>query len=212
MTAVAAAPPEALTVFRDDGPVARALGRALGPAVPIPAPALAGLGTVSLLAPIAFAGSDVPVAVAAAAVAWAVLCLGVATGRPRHTRLRWVLPPAARLSELAGLVWLASIAGASSVPAAFAVLCAIAFRGYDLVYRHRQRGVEPARWVSLASGGWDGRLLLGTLLLALGALPAGFYIWAAAAAAVFVGEAVAGWAIGGTQRPDTYDDEEDEDQ
>jgi len=211
MTAVADPPAEALAVFRDDGPVARTLGGALGAAVPIPAPALAGLGTVPLLALIAFAGSDVPVAVAAAAIGWAVLCLGAATGRPGRTRLRWVVPPAARLSEFAGLVWLASIAGASSVPAAFALLCAIAFRSYDLVYRHRQRGDTPARWVSLAAGGWDGRLLLGTLLLAVGALPAGFYIWAALAAAVFVGEAVAGWAIAGrTQRPDTYDDEEGE--
>ena len=211
MSTVAAAPAEALAVFRDDGPLARALGRALGPPVAVPAPALAGLGTLPLLALIALGGSDVPVAVAAAAIGWAVLCLGVATGRPSTTRLRWVLPPAARLSEFAGLVWLASIAGASSVPAAYAVLCAVAFRGYDLVYRYRQRGVRPARWVSLASGGWEGRLLLGTLLLALGALPAGFYIWAAVAAAVFVGEAVVGWAIvGRTQRPDTYDDEEDE--
>jgi hypothetical protein len=208
---VATAPPEALAVFRDDGPVARALGGALGRAVPVPAPGLAALGAVPLLALIAFAGADVSVPAAAAAVAWTVLCIGVATGRRSSSRLRWVLPPAARLSEFAGLIWLGAIAGDSSVPAAFALLCAIAFRGYDLVYRYRQRGVTPARWVTLASGGWDGRLLLGLLLLAAGALPAGFYVWAAAAAAVFAGEAVAGWAVSGrAQRPDTYDEEEDE--
>ena len=211
MSVAAAAPPETLAVLRDDGPLATALGRALGPALPLPAPALAALGALPLLVLIAVAGGDASVPVAAAAVAWAVACLGAATGRPSDTRLRWVLPPTARLCEFAGLVWLAAIAGDSSIPAAFALMCAIAFRGYDLVYRLRQRGSTPARWVTLLSGGWDGRLLLGVVLLAAGALPAGFYIWAAVAAAAFAGEAVAGWAAAGRdQRPDAYDDEEDE--
>jgi len=211
MSVATAAPPDTLTVLRDDGPLARAAGRGLGRAVPLPAPALALLGVLPLLVLIAVTGGDASVPVAAAAVAWTILCLGAATGRPPDTRLRWVLPPLARLSEFAGLFWLAAIAGDSSIPAAYALVCAVAFRGYDLVYRLRQRGDTPARWVTLLSGGWDGRLLLGLLLLAAGALPAGFYIWAAVAAVAFVGEAVAGWAAAGRgQRPDAYDDEEDE--
>ena len=101
---VATAPPETLAVLRDDGPLARVLGRALGPAVPLPAPALAALAVLPLLVLIAVAGGDASVPVAAAAVAWAIACLGTATGRPSDTRLRWVLAPFALLCEFAGLI------------------------------------------------------------------------------------------------------------
>ena len=50
--------------------------------------------------------------------------------------------------------------------AAFALLCALAFRHYDLVYRLRHRGVAPPRWLDRAGGGWDGRLLAGFVLAA----------------------------------------------
>jgi hypothetical protein len=199
---------DSLSVYRDDGPLARALGRALGRLVPLPALVLVAAGALPLLALITF-GSDVPVALAAAAVAWTVLCCGVATGRPDGGRLRWAWPPAVRLCEYAGLLWLASLAGDSSLPAAFALLAAIAFRSYDLVYRLRTRGETPSPVVDALSGGWDGRLLLGAALLAAGALPAGYYVWAALAAIVFVGESLASWtsAAPGGQALDPEGDE-----
>ncbi|MGH2949285.1 MAG: DUF5941 domain-containing protein, partial [Solirubrobacteraceae bacterium] len=124
-------------------------------------------------------------------------------------RLRWTATPAARLCELAGLLWLAALAGDSALPAAFALLAAIAYRGYDLLYRVRQRGVTPAPWVNALALGWDGRLVLGFILLAAGALPAGFYLWAAIAGAAFVGESAAAWLPGGHD-PGGYDQEDDE--
>ena len=74
------------------------------------------------------------------------------------------------------------------MPGAFALLCAITFRHYDIVYRLRQRGVTPPHWLDRAAGGWDGRLLAGLVLAAAGAVPAGFYVAAALLAVAFVGE------------------------
>jgi hypothetical protein len=67
--------------------------------------------------------------------------------------------------------------------------------------------------VSALSGGWDGRIVVGFLLLVAGALPAAYFVAAAVLGAAFVGEAAYGWlAVGRVQRPLEYDDEEDEGQ
>lgn len=201
---------DSFTVYRDDGPLARAAGALLGRVVPASPFSLVVAGAAPLLALAAFTGDDAPVPVAGAAVAWAVLCGGTAGGRPAAGRLRWTLPPLVRLSEYAGLLWLAALAGESSLPAAFALLAAIAYRGYDLVYRLRIRGARPATWVSALSGGWDGRLAIGFTLFATGALPAGYFVWAAILAVAFVGESVAGWVVAGRDGAPGYDIGEDD--
>jgi hypothetical protein len=67
--------------------------------------------------------------------------------------------------------------------------------------------------VSAIAGGWDGRLIAAFVLLAAGALPAGFFVAAAVLGVVFVGETVVGWVVyGRVQRPLVYEDEEDEGQ
>jgi hypothetical protein len=213
-TLTAVAPPTALTLYRDDGPVARAIGRAAAPLVPSRAGtvelALVVAAAVPLLAVLSVGGADVSDAVAGAAVAWAVLCGGASTGFMAESRLRWALLPILRLTEYAAVLWLAVLAGSSSRPAAFALLAAVAFRHYDLVYRMRLRGTSPPPWVNAVSLGWEGRLIGAWLLLVAGALPAGFYVAAAVLGAAFVGEAVHGWVASG--RPLAYeaDDEEDE--
>jgi hypothetical protein len=109
------------------------------------------------------------------------------------------------------LIWIASLHGASAYPAAYALIAALTFRQYDLVYRLRHRGVQPARWVSALSGGWDGRLVLGYVLLVAGALPAGFYVVAGVLGVAFVGEAVYGWlVVDRVAQPPGDEDEEDE--
>jgi hypothetical protein len=147
----------------------------------------------------------------AATLAWLVLLAGVASGRPLRDRLRWAVPPALRVAEYGGLLWIAAVAGADSVPAAFALLCAITFRHYDIVYRLRHRGVTPPRLLNRAAGGWDGRLLAGLVLAAAGAVPAGFFAAAALLAVAFVGESIAAWArFGRTQQGPVYEDEEED--
>jgi hypothetical protein len=210
MTAVAVlAPPEPITVYRDDGPLARALG-ALGRAVPLPAPVLILLGVAPVLVA-AVVGVSEPVA--GAIVAWLVLTAGASSGARERPRIRWAEPPLIRAAEYITLIWIAGLEGSDAYPAAFALLAALTFRHYDLVYRLRHRGVVPATWVSALGGGWDGRVVIAFLLLVAGALPAGYYVAAAVLGVAFVGEAIYGWlAVGRVQRPLEYEDEEDEGQ
>jgi len=114
--------------------------------------------------------------------------------------MRWAVPPALRVAEYAGILWVAALAGPTAVPAAFVLLLATTFRRYDVVYRP----ATPRRWLDRAAGGWDGRLLASLALAAAAAVPAGFYAAAVLLAIVFVGEAIASW------QPDVHEDEEDE--
>jgi hypothetical protein len=211
--AVVPARPDPIPVYRDDGPLALALGRALGPVVKLPPPLLIVLGLVPLVAVIAIAGPDTSLGVAGAVLAWVGLVLGIASGTPPRPAIRWAEPPLMRATEYTALIWIAALEGPDAYPAAFALLAALTFRHYDLVYRLRHRGVVPARWVSRLSGGWDGRLIVAFVLLAAGGLPAGYFVAAGVLGVAFVSEAVYGWlAIGRVQRPLEYEDEEDEGQ
>ncbi len=200
-----------LEFYRDDGPVAAAIGAATAGRLRAPAIALLFLAALPGLVAIVLAGDGAAHGVVAGAIAWAVLLGGLASGRPLDDRLRWMVPSALRVIEYAGLLWIASVAGASSLPAVFALLCAITYHHYDVVYGYRHRGVPLPRAAQAAGGGWDGRLLLALVLLLAGGLPAGFYLMAAAIAALFIGVSIAQWRhIGRSERP-VYDDEEDED-
>jgi hypothetical protein len=205
----AAATAGTLEAYRDDGPLARALGRIPLPRLPAIAFVVAGL--LPLLAVAVLAGNDVAWGVAAALVAWLVLLGGASSGRPLRDRLRWTVPPALRVAEYGGLLWVAAVAGGSAVPAAFALLCAITYRHYDTVYRLRQRGETTPRWLDQAAGGWDGRLLVGYALAAAGAVPAGFYAAAALLAIVLLGETLASWlSYERTTQPESYEEDDEE--
>ncbi len=170
---------------------------------------LAGLVPPALAIAIAGDGASWPLV--AAALGWLVLLAGCSSGRPLRDRLRWIVPPALRVAEYGGLLWIAAVAGPDAVPGAFALLCAITFRHYDVVYRLRQRGVTPPTWLNRAAGGWDGRLLAGLALAAAGAVPAGFHVVAALLAVAFVGESIASWmTFGRTQQAPVYADEEED--
>jgi uncharacterized protein DUF5941 len=204
--------PSALAVYRDDGPLARALGAA-GRRLPLPPLVLVVAGALPLAAAIALRGRDASDVVAAAVIAWLVLVAGASSGRPQRDRLRWAVPPVLRAAEYTTLVWIAAVAGAHEEGAAFALLAVIAFRHYDLVYRLRHRGVTAPAWIDALSGGWDGRLVVACLLLLADALPAGYYVVAAVLAVAFVGESALSWArFSRAQRPVMYEDEEDEGQ
>jgi hypothetical protein len=200
-----------LEFYRDDGPVAAAIGAATGGRVRGPAIALLSVAALPGLVAIVVTGDGASHGLLAAAIVWAVAVGGLASSRPLDDRLRWLVPSALRVIEYAGLLWIASVAGASSLPAAFALLCAITYHHYDVVYGLRHRGVPLPRWVQAVGGGWDGRLLLGLVLLLAGALPAGFYVMAVAVAALFIGTTISQWRHIGRGAQPVYDDEEDED-
>lgn len=205
--------PSALHVYRDDGPLALALGRTLGSALRLPPLVLIGVGALPMALAIVLRGDDVSTGFAAAVTAWLVLLAGASSQRPHADRLRWMVPPVLRAAEYGALIWFTALAGAAGEGAAFALLGAIAFRQYDLVYRLRHMAKTPPRWINLLTGGWDGRLVAFCALLAFGALPTACYVVAAALGITLVAESVHAWTtFSRAQRPVMYEDEEDEGQ
>jgi hypothetical protein len=218
MTAATATPasapterPSVLEHYRDDGPLATAIGRALGRGVNLPAIALLLVAGLPLLVAIVLTGDGASKGLVAGVIAWAILAGGIASARPLTDRLRWAAPPALRALEYVGLLWIAAVAGDDSLPAAFALLSAITYHHYENVYGLRHRGVRPPARISAAGGGWDGRLVLAVVLLVAGALPAGFYALAGLLTGLFVGETVREWRRFRLGQAPVYDDEEDED-
>jgi hypothetical protein len=185
------APPDLVALYRDDGPLARALGAALGPVLRAPGVVLA----VAALFPLAVAAAvGVSRPIAAAVLGWTVVLAGASTGRPSPPRSRWAESPLIRLTEYAGLVWIASLADPPAYAGAFAVIAVLTFRHYDLTYRLRHLGTTPARWLDM---GWDARLIGAYLLLLAGALPEGLYVAAAVLGVAFVAECAVAWTARG---------------
>jgi hypothetical protein len=182
--------PDNIVVYRDDGPVARAIGRALG-RLPLPAMALLVLGAGGILALALLSGADASLGVTAAGVAWLLLTFGITTVRWPKPSFHWAVPSLVRVGEYATLTWLAATDDA--VPAAFALIAALTYRHYDLVYRLRHRAEVQPRWLNALAAGWDGRVIIAWLLLALGALPAAMYAWAALLGVASVTETVYSW-------------------
>ncbi len=215
-TLAPAARPSMLTLYRDDGVLARAVAGGLGRVVPVPGVVLVLAGTFPVLAAVVIGGAGVSRALAGAVLAWFGLTAALSGGRPQTGRLAWGTPPLIRATEYVSILWLGAIAGGSSPAAAFALLCALAFRHYDLVYRMRHRGVTPPPWVNALALGWDGRLLLAWLLLIAGLLPAGFFVAAAILGMATAGDSVVGWLRFVDQQragaAGSYEDEEDEGQ
>lgn len=166
-----------LLIYREDGPLARALARRN----PV-APSL--LVLVSLLPLVVLIAADERShALTIAALAWLILLGGLSRGGDlERDRFRWTVPPLLRAGEYAALLWLAPAAG-------LALIVVLAFHHYDLVYRLRYHPPAPER----LGGGWDTRLIVAGLLLVAGALPEGFYAGAGILGALFVAECVASW-------------------
>jgi hypothetical protein len=199
-----------LDAYRDDGPLGTAIGRALGRRLPVPPIALLAVAGLPLLLAIVLEGDGASDGLVAGVVAWVVLFGGLASGRPLTDRLRWLVPPALRAIEYATLLWIGAVAADDALPATFALLCAITYHHYENVYGLRHRGEPTPAAVTAAGLGWDGRLVLGVVLLVAGALPAGFYVLAAPLAVLFVGETIRGWRRFRLGQAPVYDDEEDE--
>ncbi|MEA2450452.1 MAG: hypothetical protein QOG63_2384 [Thermoleophilaceae bacterium] len=195
--------PSTLELYRDDGVPARMIG---GVRIALPPALLELAGTVPLVVFAIVDGTHVSDGALIAAVAFLILMGGLASGRPHLDRLRWAAPPLLRAAEYGATLYL----GVHAQPAALALIGVLTFRHYDTVYRLRHQGTGPPAWINLASLGWDGRLILGCVLLAAGALPAGYFALAAIFAVMFAGESVASWRrFGRAQRPESHEEEED---
>jgi hypothetical protein len=192
-----------VALYRDDGPLARALGAALSGLVRLPGVVLVVAG----LLPLAVAAAlEVSRPVAAAVLAWTVIVGGVSTARPSPPKSRWAESPLIRLTEYGGLVWIASLADPPAYAGAFALIAVLTFRHYDLTYRLRHLGAPPAPWLGM---GWESRLIGAFALLLLGALPEGLYVAAGILGVAFAAECAAAWAAQSRVRALELDEEAD---
>jgi hypothetical protein len=202
-----------LVAYRDDGPLARWIGATLGRVVPAGELPLTLLAVVVLGVALAVSGSSLDDALVTAAAAAAVLLGGAAAGR-RHTgRMAWLVPPLLRVLEYAFLIRLTVVADGDAMPLCFAFLGVLAFHHYDIVYRLRHQKLAPPAWISAVGGGWEGRLLLASVLAVAGALGPGLLVAAVGLAIVYATESVLSWArfARAERRPVTYEDDDDED-
>ena len=183
---------------RDDGPLARALGR-LGPVVPFSAATLTAAAVLPLAILIAIQGARATDTGAAIALGWLVVVGGAAAGRPHTGALDWAVAPLLRAAEYAGILWAGALAG-DAEGGAFAVLAVLWFHQYGLVYRARHRGAAPPRWLGNVAAGWEGRLVLAWVALVTGALPSGFFLYAAGLAVLLVAETIHAWTQPGPAR------------
>ena len=201
-----------LALYRDDGPLARGLGRTARPRLRFPTDPLLVLAALPLALVLALEGDGVSDPVLGGGIACLVLLGALSCARPHGGRLAWATPPLLRLLEYGSLIALALLADDSALPACFAFLAAVAFRHYDGVYRMRHQGAPAAAWVRDLGGGWEGRVLLAYVLFAAGVLTEGLYVAAGLLAIVSVAESVTSWLrFSRASRPAMYADEEDED-
>lgn len=117
------------------------------------------------------------------------------SGRPgsssRLGRLGWLAPPVIRAVEYTGLAAF-GFAGGAPRPLVYALLGALAYHHYDVVYRDRQHIAAPS-WVARAGLGWEGRLLLASAAAAAGMVTpvyAGLATWLWS---LFAAESIASW-------------------
>ena len=205
-------PREGLDAYRDDGPLARSLGRLLGSLAPLPPVVLLVAAVAPLAAVLTTVGRDDGGLPLGAALVWCIVLGGASSGRRHAGRFVWPVPALLRLLEYGTLLWFALLAGPRALPAAFALGGALAWHHYDTVYRLRHQGVSPPGWLFALTGGWDGRLLLAFILLMAGALATGLLVAAVVLGALVLVESTASWLrFEHAERPALYADDEDED-
>jgi hypothetical protein len=203
----------ALQTYRDDGLLADWLGATAGRAVRFGEVALTLSGAAILGVALAIAGRPVPDLVLAIAVAAVVVLVGAGSRKSHSGRFAWIVPPLLRLLEYAFLIRLTVLAEPEAMPLCFALLSALAFHHYDTVYRLRQQGVAPPAWRRAIGGGWEGRLVLASLLAALGFLAPAMLVAAVILGAVYVTESMLSWMrFARAERPAVIDDEEGADE
>lgn len=181
-----------ITAYRDDGPLAEFLRRVpFGPAV---FGALVGAAVVA--GGVLIGGTD-PSDALVVSVAVLFVLVGALAGGGAVSRFDWLEPAAIRAGEYGFLLWLGATTD-RGLPAAYALLSALAFHHYDTVYRLRHLHIAPPRWLAIA-GGWEGRVLAAAAVFAIdpAAIRPVFFITAAVLGTIFVVESVRTWVRAG---------------
>lgn len=182
-----------LVAYRDDGPIAQALGRLTKGQLPPLLPLLvAGIVTAILF----IAGVNGQTSPAIFAPVLALLLAGPGSRHPHTGRIDWLVPPLMRAIEYGYLATLGFSHGVSK-PLVYAFLGVLAYHHYDTVYRTRQR-LWPAKWVFRAGFGWDGRMLVAAAAALAGRLPIVMAVLGVYFALLFGIESVYTWVRTGT--------------
>lgn len=181
-------PTGTVVAYRDDGPLSRAMGLLVAGQLPPLPPVIAGTFVTGVLLVIGVAGAE---GLAVFAPAVTVLLAGPGSSHPHDGRLDWLVPPILRLIEYTFIV---ACGFANGVPPVlvFALLGALAFHHYDLVYRLRQR-VYPPSWLATAGLGWDCRMIVVSIFALADWLTGGFVLLALYLWAVFCWESLTCW-------------------
>ncbi|GAA0927455.1 DUF5941 domain-containing protein [Nonomuraea longicatena] len=170
-------PVSRVVAYRDDGPLSRGMGALVAGQLPPLPPLIAGAFVTGILLMIGLAGSS---GLAVFAPVVTLLLAGPGSSAPHDGRLDWLCPPILRLIEYA---FVASCCFAHDVHpvVVFALLGALAFHHYDLVYRVRQQVYAPP-WLSTFGLGWDGRMIAVSAAVLIGLPTLGIvvltlYLW-----------------------------------
>lgn len=177
-----------LLAYRDDGPIAHALGRLTRGKLPPLLPVLvAGIVTLILL----IAGVEDQSGLVLLAPVLVLLLAGPGSAHPHTGRLDWAAPNIIRVIEYGYLATLGFSHGVSK-PLVYALLCVLAYHHYDTAYRTRQR-LWPAAWVFRAGLGWDGRMLIAGLGALTDTAPLVYAVLTSYLGVLFAAESIYSW-------------------
>ncbi|PZM91973.1 MAG: CDP-alcohol phosphatidyltransferase [Actinobacteria bacterium] len=177
------------SLHRDDGPVARLLGR-VGerlPLGPLPLAVLAALAAGVALLP-AWAGQARIVTLVTGVVL--LLVAGSGSGAPHSGPLDWLVPAALRAAEYLFVIAVASSAGIPPL-LAFVLLFVVILHHYDLTARLEKRAAP--RPLHVFSGGWDGRIALLCAAIILSVVDVALVAMTGYLFLMFVAGSITGW-------------------
>lgn len=172
----------------DLGPLARQAGRVV--ALPFGA---AAVGVLMVGAAAAVAGKSA-VWLAAGLVLLGCLLLGAGCRPPLQQPMGWQGPALLWAAEAALVLAIVNPLPEAAEWCGYAYLAAIAWHRYDVVYRLRDTGRPSAPWLTAATLGVDGRLVVLSVVAALGGPVRGLLAWGALVLfVVYAVESARGW-------------------
>ncbi|MGH3319083.1 MAG: DUF5941 domain-containing protein [Streptosporangiaceae bacterium] len=193
----------ATLLYRDDGPVARAVGGLWNAPSPPLFPTMLGVAL-----PFAVLGAEPRPGLSVFAAGWCAIIGGLVAGHAHAGRLDWLVVPMLRAAEYA---FIGGLGLGHGVPPALvlALLGALAFHHYDTVYRVLQRREPASPWLGLAALGWDGRMLVVALGVMAGVPTVLFAVLTGVLWLLFLAESTMSWVRGVGARRATADVEGD---
>lgn len=179
-----------LQAYRDDGPLARIVAART---IRVPSLLLTVLACAAAALGLLSDDSGVVGAASLAGVA-AFVALGMLGGAGReHPRVQWLVPPLLRGGEYGIVAVLTFRADDTVLWLAYALLAAVAFHQYDIVYRLRHQRKAPPAIISQLGGGWEIRTIIVTAAAVGGVLAPTLAFLAIWCGALFVSESMRSW-------------------